>query len=130
MHTENCVIIRSVFEASRIETSSDFIVTVYEVCKRTDPIFCNKISIVFGLEYNNFEYSSDKNVQYVTDLLKKYKELDYNKLIIAYESLIDYLTKESSITSIFPLNEFDYFGHKIFNELFLKLEYCINKLEN
>ena len=103
-------------------------VTAFQLSKRIDSVLMDNIKVLYNLEYNNFNYSHDKNVQYFKENASVLSPEDLYEVIIAFNALIVYFLSDEAILILF-MNKLNGFCNKILSEMFSKREYCINKMK-
>lgn len=122
-------ITKSVLKNSNIKSSSDFIVTLYEICKRLNTDMMVKIDPIYNMEYGNWAYSSFNNITHAS---KRFDTLEYADLVDtkdAYTAILEYFLEDPTIGKLYNMEETDVLGWKIYKELSEKREYC-TKLMN
>lgn len=119
---------RKVFLESNIETSSDFIVTAFELFKRTDNGMMLKFDPVYRWEYENWHDSWESNVRFISKKLQKLDPEDYNDLYDCYTDILNYFLEDDVVSKIYRMDEKDHTGWKIFKELNEKRNLCFKFL--
>jgi hypothetical protein len=108
---------KAVFKSAEIDTSSDFIVTLWELSKRTDDGMFERVDPIYGWEYSNWRELWYENVHHIEKKMQNLDVLDYIEIERAYTDVIEYLLETPALSRIFPIDDKDHVGWKIFKEL-------------
>jgi len=107
----------AVFKSAEIDTSSDFIVTLWELSKRTDDGMFEKVDPIYGWEYSNWRELWYENVSHIEKKMENLDISDYVEIEKAYTDVLEYFLENVSVTKIFPIDSKDHIGWKIYKEL-------------
>lgn len=118
----NAEITKSVLREIVIESSSDLIVALYEIFKRTGEYPIESIDPIRGMEILNWCLGDD-NVTYSAKFLDS---LDYGDLVdanAAYMFVMGIFLEDDTVSKMFKLDDKDIIGWEIYKQLNAKREY-------
>lgn len=119
---------RTVYLEAAIESSSDFIVTAYEMFKRTNKDMMITIDPVYKWEYANWHDSWESNVNFISKRLQNLDPEDYNDVYDCYTNILKYFVDDDIVSKIYKMDDKDKIGWKIFKELNEKRALCLKFL--
>lgn len=114
---ERHLLVKTVLTEASIESSSDFIVTLYELCKIIDKDMVRKIDPIYHWEYKNWHNDWQKNVNFISNRMVDLSSSDYDEIYGAYTDILTYFLENRVVTKIYDLSTEDDIGWKIFKEL-------------
>ena len=117
-------IIRDVLKEAVIESSSDFIVSVYQIAAKIDNELMLQIDPVYRWEYANWHDDWEPNVSFITRKLYNLDKRDYAEVGQSYDDILKFFLENPEVSKIYKLDEEDHIGWKIYKELAEKRDYC------
>lgn len=108
--------IRQLFHRLNITSSSDFVVALwqYHSLKESN---VNPVDTILRWEITNQYEQWGENVNYIGNKLADLDEADYDEVDFAYTTCLDFLLNEHVLSLMYPLDDHDTLGWKIFKEL-------------
>jgi len=119
---------KAIFKKADIESSSDFIVAAHHLCKEFDYGMMLRIDPVYRWEYANWHDSWESNVNFISSKLPDLDPDDYNDVYDSYTDILKYFLEDSTVSTIYKMDENDHIGWKIFKELNEKRNLCFKFL--
>lgn len=110
-------LIESVFKESNIESSSDFIVTLYKIVEKIDSEIFLKIDPIYRWEYSNWHDLWEANVNFIGKKLDDLDQFDYDEIELSYVTVLDFLLMHDVMNKMYRLDNKDHIGWKIFKEI-------------
>jgi hypothetical protein len=117
-------LLKEVFSKAVVESSSDFIVTLYEVAKRTNHEMLLKIDPIYRWEFMNWHDGWESNVNFIGQKMKSLDQEDYAEIHRSYTDILEYFLNNSTLDQIFKMDTRDHIGWKIYKELSEKRILC------
>lgn len=125
---EKDIITKSVFSEVDIESSSDLIVTLYELSRKIDHELFLLIDPIYRWEYQNWHDMWEANVNFIGKKLPDLDEEDYNEILLSYDQVLAYFLHDNTMNKMFKMDDNDDVGWKIYKELTAKRELCKREL--
>jgi hypothetical protein len=100
-----------------IESSSDFIVILYELCRMADTELFHKIDSIYKWEHDNWHIGWEKNVDFINKKMVDLSSFDYDEILDAYTAIYSYFIEDETISKLYNLGIDDNVGWTIFKEL-------------
>lgn len=119
---EKHAVMRAVLENTGVESSSDFVVALYQIFRRTDPEMTLLIDPIYRWEYMNFHDDWGLNIKFIEDKLDNLDDGDYTEVDESYKFVLTMLLEHPILSSVYKLDEKDPIGWKIYRELQEKRE--------
>lgn len=114
---ENLYLTKTIFTEALIESSSDFIVVLYDLCEMTDPKLRLYVDPIYKWEYANWHNNWSDNVNFIYKKMVDLSPFDYDEIYESYTKIIEFFVTDESVSKIFDLSVIDHVGWKIFKEL-------------
>lgn len=105
-----------------IESSSDLVVALYQAFQKTNDDRLLTIDPIYRWEYMNPFDSTDKNIEFISKKLINLDDSDYEEVFNSYNSVLKCMFEMGVLNKMFPMDENDPVGWKIFKELQTKLK--------
>ena len=122
-------LLKKVFSKVDIESSSDFIVTLYAVAKKSNTNLMRKIDPIYRWEYTNWHDGWESNVNYIGKKMDDLDQSDYDEIHKSYSDILEFFLTNNTMDQLFTMDEFDHIGWKIYKELSEKRILCV-KMSN
>lgn len=114
---ENLYLTKTIFTEALIESSSDFIVVLYDLCEMTDQKLRLYVDPIYKWEYDNWHNNWSDNVNFVYKKMVDLSPFDYDEIYESYTKIIEFFVTDESVSKIYDLSVTDHMGWKIFKEL-------------
>lgn len=115
-------VMKEVLKSTSIASSSDLIVSLYQICVKLDDERALVIDPIYRWEYNNYHDGWESNVNFIGAKLVDLDELDYIEVETSYSGIIELFLNNEILSKIYRLDENDVLGWKILKELREKRE--------
>ena len=112
--SDNDKVIRAVLKESVIESSSDFIVSLYQIGVKTDIELMFKVDPIYKWEYANWHDEWESNVSYITRKLHHLDKQDYAEVGKAYDDILEFFLENPIVSKIYKMDDEDHLGWKIY----------------
>lgn len=117
---ENLYLTKTIFTEALIESSSDFIVVLYDLCEMTDPKLRLCVDPIYKWEYDNWYNDWSDNVKFISKKMADLSPFDYDDIHESYTKIIEFFVNDESVSKIYDLSATDHIGWKIYKELIAK----------
>lgn len=117
-------IIKTVLKTAEIESSSDFVCAAYQINSKICSKFAQRIEPILEIEIDNCHDDWVSNVCFSEGLLAGSSASRYTVMADAYRAALDFLLLHEYVAAVFPMDERDHIGWKIYKELDTKYKHC------
>lgn len=115
---EKIYLTKTIFTEALIESSSDFIVKLYQLAAMIDdkPLRLH-INSIYKWEYDNFHTNWIKNVSFINDKMIGLSPFDYDEIFDAYTAILSYFINDETVSKLYKMDGSDTIGWQIYREL-------------
>ncbi len=111
------IVTKATFKEADIESSSDFIVTLWAYSKVMDQDLFLQVDPIYRMEYANWHDTWDRNVSFIEKKMQNLDVSDYMEIYQAYTDVMNFFFENLVISNMYKMDDKDHLGWKIFHEL-------------
>lgn len=108
---------KTIFSEAMVETSSDFIIVLYDLCEMTNLKLLLDIDPIYKWEYDNWHLSWVDNVNFINKKMADLSPSDYDEIYHSYTKILEYFLSDDAVASLYQMGDEDQLGWQIYKEL-------------